>query len=114
MRMIRAIAIVLLTCGFIVPHDAMPNKDAITSTAEYIPTRGISSGNNPRGSSELAQQLSTLCVTPRTSCQLKKPAPVGSDCWCATPNGPVAGKVEKRSSQDSGQQHSVVQRDVEI
>lgn len=93
MRLIGVITIVILTCGFLVPPDAIRNKDAITNTAEYIPTRHISSGNSFGGSSELAQQLSNLCVTPRTSCQLPKPAPVGLDCWCATPNGPVAGKV---------------------
>jgi hypothetical protein len=94
MRIIRVIAIVMLTCGFVVPRDAMRNKDGMTRTGDYISIRHFSSGTSLGDSSELAQQFSSWCVTPRTSCQLPKPAPVGTDCWCATPNGPVAGKVQ--------------------
>jgi len=94
MRMKGTIAIVTLAWGFVVPQGAMRSQDAIGMTARYSSIRHISTGNSLGDRPEFAQTYSSLCVTPRTSCQLPKPAPVGSDCWCATPNGPVVGKVQ--------------------
>lgn len=42
---------------------------------------------------ELAQQMSNRCLTPYFWCVLPVYAPVGTACWCASPNGPVAGRV---------------------
>ena len=39
------------------------------------------------------QQYSNVCVTPVVSCYLPGPAPSGTPCWCATPYGPVNGRV---------------------
>ncbi len=36
---------------------------------------------------------SNMCVTPVVTCYLTVSAPPGTACWCATPTGPVSGKV---------------------
>jgi hypothetical protein len=38
-------------------------------------------------------QASNRCFTPTFWCYLPGYAPVNARCWCATPNGPVAGIV---------------------
>jgi hypothetical protein len=38
-------------------------------------------------------QLSNRCFTPTFWCYLPGNAPINARCWCATPNGPVAGVV---------------------
>jgi len=38
--------------------------------------------------------VSNRCVTPHLSCLLAESVPVGTACWCATPNGPVTGTVK--------------------
>jgi hypothetical protein len=39
------------------------------------------------------QYQASRCVTPRGICWLQGFAPPGSNCWCATPYGPVSGRV---------------------
>lgn len=41
----------------------------------------------------LAQAVSNICYTPVVYCNLDRSVPVGTPCWCATPNGPSSGTV---------------------
>jgi len=40
-----------------------------------------------------AQQVGQRCFTPTFWCVLPAPAIIGSNCFCATPYGPVYGRV---------------------
>jgi hypothetical protein len=40
-----------------------------------------------------AQPLGMVCQTPYGWCGMPGPAPVGSQCYCATPQGPIYGVV---------------------
>jgi hypothetical protein len=43
---------------------------------------------------QLAQsQLGVRCLTPRGACFLGGPAPMGSACFCPSPQGPIQGRV---------------------
>jgi len=48
------------------------------------------------GAPWIAGQTSNVCKTPAGSCSLSSNGRIGEACWCATPNGPVAGKVAAR------------------
>ena len=65
-----------ITCALLAPN-AMSADDAGPFTVR--PT--------------VPQQVSNVCVTPVVSCYLPGPAPIGTPCWCATPYGPVNGRV---------------------
>ena len=41
----------------------------------------------------LKVQYVARCVTPAGTCFLQTAAPMGTPCWCATPYGPVGGRV---------------------
>lgn len=54
----------------------------------------LSSGKNLKLQAEpAAQQMSNRCLTPYFWCILPQYGPVGAPCWCASPNGPVGGRV---------------------
>lgn len=43
---------------------------------------------------QLAQtKTSNVCVTPFVTCYLAQYGPAGSPCWCATPSGPIKGRL---------------------
>jgi hypothetical protein len=37
--------------------------------------------------------LSNVCVTPYGACYLRQYGPRGAPCWCATPRGPISGRL---------------------
>ena len=89
MRRMIILAVAILISGYAIGKNSQ-HVDGITKRiARYIQPRHISSG----GSFELAQQVSNRCATPYFFCFLPGYAPIGTPCWCATPNGPVAGTV---------------------
>ncbi len=44
-------------------------------------------------SAQFGQQYSQRCVTPQFWCMMQYPLPVGSNCFCPTPYGPVYGRA---------------------
>ncbi|HEX7140301.1 MAG TPA: C39 family peptidase [Vicinamibacterales bacterium] len=59
--------------------------------------RGLSDDHEPRrNDSPPAVEYGRSCATPVTRCgpfYNQQPLPLGSECWCATPYGPSAGRV---------------------
>jgi len=55
--------------------------------------RPVTFSSRPGGEAMPLNQFSSTCFTPITYCYLPRPAPVGSQCWCATPYGPSGGYV---------------------
>jgi hypothetical protein len=49
------------------------------------------SADVPRG--QFAQAFGQRCQTQQGWCIMSAPAPAGSQCFCPSPNGPVAGQV---------------------
>ena len=94
MRIVAIMAIVLLTCGFVPPNNARRDDGAIRRTLAHTSVRPIPNIEPLDDRREFAQQVSNRCFTPYFWCFLPGYAPVGTGCWCATPNGPVAGVVQ--------------------
>lgn len=86
-------AILILTYSAALP-DIPPtnnpaNKRAVEhTTQDYIPRHGSLDERL-----EVAQAYSNRCFTAYLWCLLPGQFPVGSACWCASPNGPVPGVV---------------------
>jgi hypothetical protein len=88
MRLSRIIASLILLSTFVAP-DSLP----ISPRREHTSMRKLSLSTNIAENAEFAQQASNRCLTPYFWCYLPGYAPVGAACWCASPNGPVAGRV---------------------
>jgi len=94
MRIPTVIAIVALTFASAASHSSTPDRRAIATTPEHNVADPVSVENRFGDRIEIAQRYSNQCVTPRLSCVLPRSAPVGTACWCATPNGPVNGTIK--------------------
>jgi hypothetical protein len=93
MRLTTCIAIVGLICASAASHTSVPGNVGNKQPVEHTSIQDISMGNRLTNRIELAQQASNQCLTPYFWCWLPGYAPIGSACWCATPQGPVAGRV---------------------
>jgi hypothetical protein len=93
MRIMRVIALVILFCGVAMPRTSTRDIRAARWTAEHSSIRRIFGDDSLRDRIEVAQAVSNVCYTPYFYCFLPGYAPVGTPCWCATPNGPVNGVV---------------------
>ena len=83
----RAVCCLLLIYALLVPHSTATRKlDTI-----ILPTPHRQFFVEDR--LEIAQQVSNRCLTPYFWCLLPGFAPIGTPCWCASPNGPVPGRV---------------------
>ncbi|HZR59073.1 MAG TPA: hypothetical protein VFA74_19555 [Terriglobales bacterium] len=85
---IQIIMAVALLYGYAAPYKALGDFRLVPDYA----IRHISTQKKPVDSF-VAQQVSNRCLTPYFWCFLPGYAPVGTACWCASPNGPVAGYV---------------------
>jgi|KBSMisStandDraft_5_1062788.scaffolds.fasta_scaffold419487_2 hypothetical protein len=63
--------------------------DASSSALPLGTVGGATSGDTLR----LAQYMSNICATPYGSCYMGGFGPIGSQCWCPSPNGPIRGVV---------------------
>ena len=61
------------------------NKSAIDRICTAAPSKP---------SAAAGKGVSNRCQTIITTCFIGQSAPVGAACWCASPNGPVAGRVQ--------------------
>ena len=93
MRNVTIVAVLVLVCGYVVSHAAKRDNAAIERLAGHTPIRNIPIGKNFEAGALFAQNMSNRCVTPVVYCYLAQYAPVGTACWCATPNGPVGGTI---------------------
>jgi hypothetical protein len=59
--------------------------DRICTSAPAKSSAGIGSGT---------KSGSNRCQTIVTTCFIAQAAPAGTACWCASPSGPVTGKVQ--------------------
>jgi len=92
MKTMKIMLTIMFTCGLAAPHRTMGAP--VTPGTVQRPYIRPSLGNHSLSQRlEAAQQLSNRCVTSSGSCALDQSAPVGTPCWCATPNGPVSGVV---------------------
>jgi hypothetical protein len=88
MRRIVFVAVAIL-CGFITKQNPRYVDNVRNWMLHTIQFRQSSTADK----FELAQQVSNRCATPYFYCILPGYAPIGTPCWCASPNGPVAGSV---------------------
>jgi hypothetical protein len=92
MRKATIIAIVILMLGPAASHGTR----AIIPSSK-LPAFGLTQqapGAKLRESFEIAQvPLSNRCFTPYFWCFMAGYLPIGSACWCPSPNGPVGGVV---------------------
>jgi len=92
MKAMKIMFTIIFTCGLAAPHRTMGEPVAPRAVQRtYIRPSLESQSLSQR--LEAAQQVSNRCATPSGSCVLDQSAPVGTPCWCATPNGPVSGVV---------------------
>jgi hypothetical protein len=70
-----------------------PNNGSATRKPDTITIPRTSRDFHVEDRLELAQQVSNRCLTPYFWCYLPGFAPIGASCWCASPNGPIAGRV---------------------
>ena len=89
MRVASLFALVVLIPGAAVPRSSTADHDAVNLGDLHAAIQTISVGQ------DLGEpiQVSNRCFTPNFWCYLPGYAPVGANCWCATPNGPVYGVV---------------------
>ena len=96
MRTTTIIATVILTLAAAASHGTRATIPS-SKLPEQILIQQTPAANPLRETFEIAQQqgvpLSNRCFTPYFWCYLPGYAPVGSACWCASPNGPVGGVV---------------------
>jgi hypothetical protein len=93
MRITTITAIVILMLG---PAASRGTRATISSSKlpEHTLIQQTPAANPLRESFEIALvQASNRCYTQYFWCYLPGYAPVGTSCWCPTPNGPVAGVV---------------------
>lgn len=93
MRVTMTLAIVALTCG---AATSRPTNDdrGLGRGLDRNKVRSELNLDSLGDTFVLAQApVSNRCFTPYFSCLLPGYAPLGTACWCATPNGPVAGVV---------------------
>lgn len=83
---------IILSCGLAAPHSTM-GEPVTPRNGQRTYIRPSLENERFGQRLEAAQQLSNRCATPAGSCVLDQSAPVGTPCWCATPNGPVSGVV---------------------
>jgi hypothetical protein len=96
MRITTLIAVVVMTCASANPHSPIPDNRVnrvAGRTLEHSCVRHISHRDSLDDGLEFAQALSNRCLTPYFWCFIPQYVPVGTPCWCATPNGPVGGVV---------------------
>lgn len=85
-----AIAILSITMGASFGSSPGPASNTVTPRWQGNELSVATSADNyPK----LAQAYDNRCFTPYFWCYLPGPAPINSPCWCASPNGPVAGVV---------------------
>jgi hypothetical protein len=89
MRVRTFIALFALTQGIISPRIARRTDRSVAR----VPPAYISISERLDDRLEIAQQFSNRCFTPYFWCYLPGTAPINTPCWCASPNGPVAGVV---------------------
>jgi hypothetical protein len=90
MRTRIAIAIFSMAMG------ASPSTGPVLAGGTAAPQwrhKKLSAAMNADSYPKLAQAYDNRCFTPYFWCYLPGPAPINSPCWCASPNGPVAGVV---------------------
>ncbi len=88
MYITRVITSLLVASTFVTP----PSRPVVPEV-RHDSIREIWRGNIIEERSEFAQQMSNRCLTPYFWCFLPAYGPVGTPCWCASPNGPIAGRV---------------------
>jgi hypothetical protein len=80
---------------FIHPTRAIRESGTKAGLATSTPIPDAPIENNSEEPSPLGLQapVSNKCLTPAFFCYLPSYGPVGAPCWCASPYGPVAGRV---------------------
>lgn len=94
MRATTIIAIVILTLGSAASHGTRATIPG-SKFPEHTLIQQTPAANRLGESFEIAQvPVSNRCFTPYFWCYLPGYAPIGSSCWCPSPNGPVGGVVQ--------------------
>ena len=95
MRIPIALWPIVLGLSFAASDGSVSKIDLIRKPTVPTLERNITSPDRLDDRLEIAQQqVSNKCVTPSVSCVLPESAPINTPCWCATPNGPVAGFIK--------------------
>src|SRR5262249_50384560 len=95
-RRVRSLAVVIgvissMACDAGNGHGVNGSKHAIVDNADKV--IDLSMLSHQRTVGRLLKVQLARCVTPAGLCFLQIAAPIGAPCWCATPYGPVAGRV---------------------
>ena len=94
MRIILVVAI-LFSCSPALPSRSRPERyTASPATVRVSRQAALDNFNDAKDLLVAQAAVSNRCVTPHLTCLLAQSVPVGTTCWCATPNGPVTGTVQ--------------------
>lgn len=85
------LALIVMSSGSALPHSTAPEPS--NHRLHKLGAQPWKSQDFLQDRIETAQMVSNRCVTPYFWCLLPQFVPVGTTCWCATPNGPVVGVV---------------------
>lgn len=88
---VMVIVAMLFTCSLAMPSRRYPASPATERAPRLAALHNFADADNP---SVAQAAVSNQCVTPHLTCSLPQSVPVGTPCWCATPNGPVTGTVQ--------------------
>lgn len=88
MRLRRIIVASVLVLAFASGSRPVSSRPERTSIQEFWHGKSLGVRAEPA-----AQQLSNRCLTPYFWCYIPQYGPAGTPCWCASPNGPVAGRL---------------------
>lgn len=92
MRIRTIIALIVLTCGLSLSHGSL--LDGVAKRHEHTSNRKLVSHDDVKDDLLIAQvPMSNVCYTQYFYCILPRYVPVGTACWCASPNGPIGGVV---------------------